>query len=153
MDKWCRHHTTWFPIRVSQVKGTFWEKWPKTAWKLQNQHFWGKTVGDMRNKLIFWVVGGYSQSSPPQWGETLYRRSVGFDWQQRDITGWMLQICTWLFRQFSCLKTPFEWCHVHIFIYHPLEYKKQCLHQKIYFVLHEIHISNKPSTIQDMLVC
>ena len=26
-------------------EGTFWAKWPKTAWKLQNQHFWVKTVG------------------------------------------------------------------------------------------------------------
>ena len=38
--------------------GTFWAKWPKTVWKLQNQNFFfgggGKTVGDM---------GGTSQFS------------------------------------------------------------------------------------------
>ena len=27
------------------VEGTIWAKWPKTAWKLQNQHFGGKIVG------------------------------------------------------------------------------------------------------------
>ena len=37
--------------------GTFWAKWPKTAWKLQNQHFWGKTMGCMGNRTTFWVVG------------------------------------------------------------------------------------------------
>ena len=25
--------------------GVIWAKWPKTAWKLQNWHFWVKTVG------------------------------------------------------------------------------------------------------------
>ena len=40
-------------IRISQMGltcwgGTIWIKWPKTAWKLQSQHSWGKTVGDIR---------------------------------------------------------------------------------------------------------
>ena len=36
--------------------GTFWAKWPKTAWKLQNQHFWGKAMGYVGNRTTFWVV-------------------------------------------------------------------------------------------------
>ena len=35
-----------FPNRVNWW-GSIWAKWPETAWKLQNQHFWFKTVGDM----------------------------------------------------------------------------------------------------------
>ena len=41
--------------RVSQMgltcEGTVWAKWPKTAWKLHNQHFWDKTVGRQANFL------------------------------------------------------------------------------------------------------
>ena len=29
---------------VGGESGENWTKWPKTAWKLQNQHFWGKAV-------------------------------------------------------------------------------------------------------------
>ena len=35
-----------------------WVKWPKTAWKLQNQHFGDKTVGGHGGtSQIFWLVG------------------------------------------------------------------------------------------------
>ena len=55
--------------------GTVWAKWPKTAWILQNRHFWVKAVG---GKPIFFV--GYSPTatpSPPHpptpvLGETLF---------------------------------------------------------------------------------
>ena len=42
---------------------TIWAIWPKTAWKLQNQHFWGKTVGGyMGGQANF--LG--SKGDPPQ---------------------------------------------------------------------------------------
>ena len=55
------------PSRVSKMRltcvcvgmGSIWAKWLKTAWKQQNQHFWGKLMGDMGGKPI-WVVGGWS---------------------------------------------------------------------------------------------
>ena len=37
----------------STCEGTVWAKWPKTAWKLHNQHFGAKQWED---KPIFWVV-------------------------------------------------------------------------------------------------
>ena len=37
--------------------GAIWVKWPKTACKLQNLHFWIKTVGE-GGKQIFWIVEG-----------------------------------------------------------------------------------------------
>ena len=59
--------------RVSQLGstsgGTIWTKWPKTASKWQNRHFWVKTVGG-GDKPIFRVVGGSPQSLPL--GETLH---------------------------------------------------------------------------------
>ena len=41
------NNTTGFFIFVRKVPPleTFWAKWSKTAWKLQNHYFWGKTVG------------------------------------------------------------------------------------------------------------
>ena len=49
---------------VSQMEsicgGTVWEKWPRPAWKLQNQHLWGKTLGrwgaGRGDKPFVWVV-------------------------------------------------------------------------------------------------
>ena len=42
-------------------------KRPKTAWKLQNQHFGVKTVGEMvGDKSMFRVVGGSPRPPPPQ---------------------------------------------------------------------------------------
>ena len=38
---------TGFQNVVDLWEGTIWEKRPKTAWRLQNPHFGGKTVGDM----------------------------------------------------------------------------------------------------------
>ena len=48
--------------RASQMRSTcevaVWVKWPKTAWKLQNQHFGDKTVGGHGGtSQIFWLVG------------------------------------------------------------------------------------------------
>ena len=45
--------------------GNFGAKWPKTAWKLQNQYFRSKAVGGHgRENPIFWLVGGSPESHP-----------------------------------------------------------------------------------------
>ena len=47
-----------FPNGVNLWRGV-WPKWPKTAWKLQNQHFGGKTVwGSMGAQVNFLGNGG-----------------------------------------------------------------------------------------------
>ena len=48
------HGSQGFPNGVDLCGGKIWAKWPKTAWKLQNQHFGGKTV---RGQAMFRVVG------------------------------------------------------------------------------------------------
>ena len=47
-------------LKLGQLMGgKFGQKWPKTAWKLQNQHFWGKTVGGHGGEANFsGSVGG-----------------------------------------------------------------------------------------------
>ena len=49
--------TVGFPIKGRLAGGNF-EEIAQTAWKLQNQHFWGGTWGTWRNKPIFQIVGG-----------------------------------------------------------------------------------------------
>ena len=59
-----------FPLlRVPQMGstdgGTIWVKWPKPAWKLQNQHFWVKTVAEnMGGQVNFLSSGGISPVPP-----------------------------------------------------------------------------------------
>ena len=70
-----------FPIGFDQwADGTFQAKWPKTALKLQNQHFQSKTVekegGGLGNKPFFWLVAGFPQSpatrgNPGNHGQTM----------------------------------------------------------------------------------
>ena len=73
---WKISHKTGFPIMGRLVEGAIWATWPETAWKLQNQHFWGKTMGDMRgDKPIFRAVVDFT------WGNSAKLWSFAWnDW-------------------------------------------------------------------------
>ena len=44
---------------------TVWAKWPKTAWKLQNQHVGGEVVGSTwGTSQFFRLVGEYPMPCP-----------------------------------------------------------------------------------------
>ena len=75
----CADAISGFPIWVRLV-GTFWAKWQKTAWKLQNQHFLDKTEGGHGGKPIVWVVEGGSPQSSPTSGNP-----ASYSWTQSDI--------------------------------------------------------------------
>lgn len=54
------------PLGINRfVRGLFWAKWPKTARKLQNQHFRCKTVGKhCGDNSGLWVVGELTRGNP-----------------------------------------------------------------------------------------
>ena len=69
-----------FDVRVSQIGSTggegetIWAKWPKTAWKLQYQHFWVKAVGrtwGATSHFSWWKGFPSPPSPPPPLGGTL----------------------------------------------------------------------------------
>ena len=51
---------------TDKLEETIWAKWPKIAWKTQNQHFWVKTVrGPGKGQANFSGSGWESPQSPP----------------------------------------------------------------------------------------
>ena len=72
------HRRNWYPklyyhkgfYNGVDLWGTFWAKWLKTAWKLQNQHFGDKTVlGPLRQKPILGAVREYLDPPRPHYGK------------------------------------------------------------------------------------
>ena len=64
-----------FPNGVD-LWGTIWTIWPKTAWKLKNQHFRGKTLGrTWGDEPTFCIVGGIPPVPPPR-GNPAHQKSI-----------------------------------------------------------------------------